>query len=345
MKYLVYQDWPNTSGNHAGIKYLCDYLAREYPLEYQSIPMPPDIVYNIYLPSIFGRIELEWKRFYFPIRNAKRIRSIIKMLIKKLKDDDKVFLMEYMIKRIKQNVIAESLKRCKQEIPVYAMAHITPTKTELEFNDCELKMWLEPIDMLLTLGHSLTDFYVSKGYPALKIHTSFHYVDQYYLNDVIEEHDGFSVIVMGNMARDVDLLRKVVLNNHDIYFRICKGMYDYQDFNFDNVKLLPFLPEDELRKEMKESDVSLNIMTDTVGSNVIVTSLAMGLAMICSDVGSIRDYCDESNTIFCNTEDDFNKALKYLRSSNKSLFKMRQSAREKANSFLIEKFHKGFSRL
>ena len=49
---------------------------------------------------------------------------------------------------------------------------------------------------------------------------------------------------------------------------------------------------------MANADISPNVMEDTVGSNVIVTSLAMGLAMICSNVGSIKDYCDDSNTIF-----------------------------------------------
>ncbi|UVV76520.1 glycosyltransferase family 4 protein [Bacteroides fragilis] len=56
---------------------------------------------------------------------------------------------------------------------------------------------------------------------------------------------------------------------------------------------------------MNKADVSLNIMKDTIGSNVIVTSMAMGLAMVVSDVGSIRDYVDESNGLFCLTSKDF----------------------------------------
>lgn len=46
---------------------------------------------------------------------------------------------------------------------------------------------------------------------------------------------------------------------------------------------------------MAKADLSLNVMEDTVGSNVITTSMAMGLGLIVTDVGSIRDYCDESN--------------------------------------------------
>ena len=56
---------------------------------------------------------------------------------------------------------------------------------------------------------------------------------------------------------------------------------------------------------MNDSDISLNVMKDTIGSNVICTSMATGLAMVVSDVGSIRDYCDETNACFCSSPDDF----------------------------------------
>lgn len=51
---------------------------------------------------------------------------------------------------------------------------------------------------------------------------------------------------------------------------------------------------------MVNVDILLNVMEDIVGSNVIVILLVMGLVMICSNVGFIKDYCDDSNIIFCN---------------------------------------------
>ena len=65
------------------------------------------------------------------------------------------------------------------------------------------------------------------------------------------------------------------------------------------MKLIPFVEEENLRRYMEQSDISLNVMHDTIGSNVIVTSMASGLAMVVSDVGSIHDYCDERNSVFC----------------------------------------------
>ena len=127
-------------------------------------------------------------------------------------------------------------------------------------------------------------------------------------------------------------------------FTICQGVVDMSAFfsEFDNVRLIPYVAESDLRNYMDESDISLNVMEDTIGSNVIVTSMAMGLAMICSDVGSIRDYCDESNTIFCNNNcvEDFSNAIKKLSEDSDLLYSMRLSAQHKAMLFSIENFHK-----
>ena len=92
---------------------------------------------------------------------------------------------------------------------------------------------------------------------------------------------------------------------------------------------------------MLESDISLNVMDDTIGSNVIVTSLAMGLALICSDVGSIRDYCDESNTIFCeNSVDSFCEAIRSLSCNRQLVFDMKCAAHKRAESLTISIFEK-----
>ena len=40
--------------------------------------------------------------------------------------------------------------------------------------------------------------------------------------------------------------------------------------------------------------------------------MATGLAMVVSDVGSIRDYCDETNACFCSSPDDFIKNIMIL---------------------------------
>ena len=135
----------------------------------------------------------------------------------------------------------------------------------------------------------------------------------------------------------------MVKDNPNTSFVICQGFSDLSSYftGVNNVRLIPFVPEDELRQLMAESDISLNIMEDTIGSNVIVTSLAMGLAMVCSDVGSIHEYCSDDNTIFCKNEivNEFSDAILKLSSDKKSLLDMKILSMESRNKFTIEEFH------
>ena len=113
-----------------------------------------------------------------------------------------------------------------------------------------------------------------------------------------------------------------------------------------NVELKGFLAEDELRHQMDIADVSLNIMEDTVGSNVITTSMAMGLAMVVSDVGSIRDYCDDNNSVFCkNNVDDFCKSIEFLSKSKQLVLKMKEHSLRKSTMLSIENLNNYFSSL
>ena len=105
--------------------------------------------------------------------------------------------------------------------------------------------------------------------------------------------DDVKVIVMGALARDFEQIAYIVSRLPQIYFYICKGRenIDYLFSGLKNATLVGYVPEAELKHYMNDSDISLNVMKDTIGSNVICTSMATGLAMVVSDVGSIRDYC------------------------------------------------------
>ena len=86
---------------------------------------------------------------------------------------------------------------------------------------------------------------------------------------------------------------------------------------------------------MNKSSISLNVMKDTIGSNVICTSIAMGLAMVVSDVGSIRDYCSEDNAIFCKSIQDFIHALQTLSRDEKNIKSMGLVSASKAANLAI----------
>lgn len=337
MIYLICQNWSNTSNNHAGIKYLCLQLEKRYPDTYKTFVIP-DFYSGISKNRVVRKIlsyKVKWKL-------RCELNSIYKQLSLILKEGDRVFLLEYMEKLFPQLLLSKKLKSKFPNIPIYGMVHLVPQKIENSFNLNDFNKWVSNIDYIVTLGSSLSKYFISKGVDINKVITTFHYVDDYYFYKTpIRNHKIPQVIAMGNQVRNLELLRKVVDENQNVRFVICQGVIDMSSLfrSYKNVTLIPFVAESELRKYMMESDISINIMQDTIGSNVIVTSLAMGLAMLCSDVGSIRDYCDENNTIFCNNDSDFSNALIKLFNDRILLSNMQQSSANKALQFNIEKFH------
>jgi glycosyltransferase involved in cell wall biosynthesis len=268
----------------------------------------------------------------------------IKLLIK-LKKGDKVFLFEYLLKGRNQYIVAKTLRIFKRsKIKIFGLAHLTPLKLESQFSDNELKKYSKVLDYYMTLGSSLTQYLINRGIHKDKIITTFHYVDTNYYSpsNIKKVNDKTSVIVMGLQMRDFNVLREIAQSCPDVDFTICKWLTNIDDHfkNCSNVIIKGFMPEDELKAEMEKADISLNAMIDTVGSNVITTSMTMGLAMLVSDVGSIRDYCDETNAIFCNDVEDFKNALLKLSSDKMLINKMGVSSIKKSTVLSINHFYR-----
>lgn len=337
MNYLICQDWINTSTNHAGIKYLCLYLEKKYPKEFKTI-----IVTVFKQRQSKNRIVNKIKNIQFKYYQKIQYRKIASELIKKLKRGDCIYLMEYFDTTINQYIVAKKIKGILPDIKIYGMSHLVPSKIDKTFTDKKIKKWDSYVDKIITLGTSLTNYYVKRGVSSCKLITTFHYLDNYYLNSRILTYDKakLTIIAMGNQMRNIDLLSEIVKCNNDVQFIICQGVSNLSNyFSTPNVKLIPFVTEKELRELMEKSDISLNVMYDTIGSNVIVTSLGMGLAMICSDVGSIRDYCDTTNTLFCKDLEDFNNAINLLKSNRTLLKSLKASSKNTALKYSIENFY------
>ena len=74
--------------------------------------------------------------------------------------------------------------------------------------------------------------------------------------------------------------------------------------------------------------------------------MAMGMALIVSDVGSIRDYCDTQNAIFCeNTIESFKEALLSLINDEKKVLEMKKHSKEISKRLNIRNVDKWFSNL
>lgn len=344
MIYLVCQDWSNTSNNHAGMKYLCCQLEQRYPSEYKCLIVPD--FYVIIKKNLIAR---KIQHLHVQLKYRRILRQFSDYIKVHYTDGDKIFLMEYLELLYPQILLSKMLKHYNLDIQIYAMVHLVPSRINRNFSEKRLKKWSSYINKYVTLGTSLTNFLKTKGMD--NVCTTFHYVDTEYYRPTENHynHAKLTVIAMGNQMRNKELLIDIVRNNDDVHFVICQGVGDMkQDFkSFENVKLIPFVSEQELKGYMNMADISLNVMIDTIGSNVIVTSMAMGLAMVCSNVGSIRNYCDETNAIFCdnNNPSSFTRAIKGLASDKVLLDKMKMNSYKKAQELSIEKFHNNFQML
>jgi len=331
---------------------MCKLLKRKYPNEYEII-VKEEAKYiksphNKFLKAINKIKKSLYLRFIFP----KEYFTICKHLFENLSSDDSIFLLEYCLPYAPQLPLAQYIKKHYHNIRLFALSHCTPTfYSDPEEYPRIINEWEKPIDKMLTLGSSLSKYFIQCGVMKNKVSTGFHYVDSeyYYRSKPLYKNEGnLKVIVMGGMQRNYKLLSNICKSTANIEWIICRGRQNVDELftGMHNIKLKGFLAEDDLKDLMEDADVSLNIMDDTIGSNVITTSLAMGLAMVCSDVGSIRDYCDDSNTIFCeNNVQSFVLALDKLSTDKEGVLKMRQSSIEKSKSYTIDKVHAWFSSL
>lgn len=342
MKYLVCQDWINTSNNHAGMKHMCNLLKNKYPTHYEVIVLN-DFLSEIDNSTLLGKFHYQLTRNiivpYIYLKIARNIYS-------KINSNDEVYLLEYCTPSYPQMIIAKYFKKNKCQFSVNGIVHLVPQDLKNNYSKKQIKKNLNLLDNVITLGSSLSEFFIEEiKISPQKIKTLFHYTDlDYYKPDNKNDVSGkLNIIVIGSMKRNYKILKDVVLSCSNANFIICQGKNDLRHLfdNIPNVKLIGFINEDELLMLMKHSDISLNIMDDTIGSNVITTSMAVGLAMIVSDVGSIRDYCFSDGAIYCNNEkpESFSKAINLLYSDKYILHTLKSKSIKYSKFLSIERIN------
>lgn len=345
MNYLIVQEWENTMGNHAGMKHMCDLLVEKYPECYKMLVKP--------IPRKFRRTNNKFRnlynkwfsKIYTSYIYAREYRKLCKQMFAELIYGDNVFLLEYLTIDYPQRELAQYIHKHFPGIKVYALAHLTPSYYR-GYPDAKkiISEWISDVDKILTLGSSLSTYYEEIGIETAKICTGFHYVDSDYYQPKLKQLicERIRIICIGSLQRDFELLAEIVKKTPDVDWIICKGRKDV-DRKFTglhNVTLKDFLTEEEMRELMNDADISLNVLEDTVGSNVITTSMAMGLGIIVSDVGSIRNYCGNDNAIFCiNTVESFVSAINTLICNKKRIEEMKDASIKRIDKLKIDKVH------
>lgn len=356
MKYLIVQDWQSTHGNHAGMKHMCDLLVAKYPDEYKVFVKECPRTWKsprTFMEKICWRLYGKYaKEHYLTKTYPLDYLELCSPMFSNLKAGDEVFLLEYMLPWASQYELACYIRENYPKVKIYALSHLTGKYfDEMTAKEPDLiQKWAKPVDKLLTLGSSLSSYFEKAGVSKEKISTGFHYVDSdyYQKQQPMKSNSPLKVIMMGALQRDYGMLAEVVKQCPDVHWIICRGRKNVDDLfpKTPNVELKGFLEEDELRHQMDIADVSLNVMEDTVGSNVITTSMAMGLAMVVSDVGSIRDYCNDENALFCqNNVEQFVRSIKKLQNNLQLVLRMKKASLENSKRLQIDNINRWFFKL
>lgn len=342
MRYLIAQQWLNLEGNHAGYPHICRLLQEKYPSKYKLIELESPATYdhncsNTFIKRLFFQFDKIFNRKYYFHYLKQKCGS----MLRSLKPGDEVFLLEYNLDATPQFDFALYIKKHYKGVKIYAMTHLTPSYLEQNrYGKNKIIRQNQPIDVNITLGSSLSEYFKSLGITENKISTGFHAVDtDYYRKNKIVANQKFTIISIGALQRNFELLSQIVKQVDDVNWIICAGRKNVKHLfeTCKNVEIRGFMPEEELRNVMDSADFSLNVLDDTIGSNVITTSLAMGLGLFVSDVGSIRDYCDDTNAMFCkNTVESFVSAINRVKASPDMIINMRRSSLEKSMCLSVE---------
>ncbi len=325
MIYIVYTEWPNTKHNHAGMAYLAKELSKRND-KIHSTKLP-------FWPYKGNIILIRLRILYVCIKLAIMLRK-----------GDKIFLMEYLEPYSGQHIIAKFIKLFKKNIQIVGLAHLAGGHLiEIHKDEKRISAQIALVDKVLVFGSSLKLFLEKLCDDPQKVITTYHYVDNDYYYPMLpkKDTDKIRVLFMGNLKRDFQLLVNIVSKTPFVEYDILMGNSKITEDlkNLPNVNLYPFLEEYEVRSLMQNADVSLSPMLDTVGSNVIVTSMAVGMVMVVSDVGSIRDYVDDTNAFLCKGEKEFIDAINNIYINRSTIKRMRNSSLRKAERISLNNFN------
>lgn len=328
--YLVYFEWSNTKNNHAGMSYLASKLESDY----ENVKL---------IKMISGKSKCKKALNFIYI-------WIVAIFLKlRAKKGDKIFLMEYLARSCFQDKLVKILRFFKINSRIIGLVHLAGSHLlEIYHSTDIIRTKMVLLDECVVFGSSLSKF-LKEEVGFSKVHNTFHYVDTDYYKpiDVDKAEGPVRVLCLGNIKRDFYALRELVLSLPNTSFDICQGVMNLHKYFSDckNVNLHGFVDESELLTLMQNNDICLSIMTDTVGSNVITTSLATGLILVVSDVGSIRDYCTEDCSFICKDFSEYKECILYLTENPEKMLDYKQKAIERGLIFSYNNFKKEFEKI
>lgn len=322
--YVLYYDFKHTSGNHAGM----GYLSREIQAAISDVRLIRHVRQGYTGGRYVGWVYAVFIALYLCIV---------------LRPGDKVCFMEYLSGHFaRQDVIASILRKWRKSNFLLGIIHLPfPFLKDLYNTEERISKKVAMLDHIVVFGNQLKRDIEQLS--TVRVTFAHHYAERAYYrpaHNLSEEgRRKLQVLCIGGIKRNWELLSDIVSQCAHVDFHLCIGSAsDCFVPRLANVHLYTRLKESELLNLMQQCDVNLSIFEDTVGSNSITSSMAVGLVQVVSRVGSIHDYCSVHDSFLCNSLDDYVRALKALSDAPDLLKKMKQATLEASQRFDKEKF-------
>lgn len=174
---------------------------------------------------------------------------------------------------------------------------------------------LAQADRIVLVGSSQYDFF-QKYVPADRITVLPHGVNTAFFKPAHPvrrlKHNQLTCLCIGYHLRDYPFLMRVAEQLQEfsfIRFRIISGAPEAMALNrLRNVQVESGLSDAQLIEAYQQADVLTMPLIDTTANNVILEAMACGLPILTTDVGSIRDYIDETFALLFKPHDTRNYA-------------------------------------
>ena len=160
-----------------------------------------------------------------------------------------------------------------------------------------------------------------------------------------EEGGPLKVISVGWWLRDSDMIKSIIkmmnqikqsnVEFHIVTFPWCHEFYQ----GLDNVHLYSDISDEKLRDLYRECHALLLPLKDCTANNAVLESMACGLPVLTTDVGSIRDYVGPDNAVLAppGDEDPLLDALLAFQKDPALLRSMGEASRKRARQFSWER--------
>jgi glycosyltransferase involved in cell wall biosynthesis len=189
---------------------------------------------------------------------------------------------------------------------IAAVSHQPPAWWRLYGTSADV---LSRVDVLFVLS-AATDRYMKQELQHGNVRFLHHGVDTDFFLPVVQDRIGgaVNIVFAGLWLRDFRLLKETIERLSDLASRVTFHLVvpefartldaHYSLATFDNVRWYSGLSDTALRDLYRRADLMFLPLIDSTANNSLLEAMAVGLPLVVSDVGGVRDYLDEDCAVF-----------------------------------------------